>query len=160
MVSYLLVGARAWFGNSRFLCELLSGTKMTEDETTETTEVVAKAAPSRSKKASAPKADGYAIVETGGKQYRVKVGDRIRVERLVGDEGSEITLDKVLLLGGAGSTTVGAPLVAGASVTAQVEAHPRGEKIDVYKYKAKKRYRRKIGHRQELTELTITGITA
>ena len=140
---------------------------MTEDESTEATEVAEaaesekKPARARSKKAAEAKnSSGYAIVETGGKQYRVKVGDRIRVERLIGDAGSDIVLDRVLLLGGEGATKVGAPLVDGASVTAHVEAHPRGVKIDVYKYKAKKRYRRKIGHRQELTELTITGITA
>jgi large subunit ribosomal protein L21 len=141
---------------------------MTEDESKEApeageieAEAEKKPTRSRARKAAAPKSStGYAIVETGGKQYRVKVGDRIRVERLAGDAGSEIVLGRVLLLGGDGATTIGAPLVDGASVTAQVEAHPRGEKIDVYKYKAKKRYRRKIGHRQELTELTITGITA
>jgi large subunit ribosomal protein L21 len=136
---------------------------MTDGETTdktESTEAAAKPTRSRAKKeAAAPAIDGYAIIETGGKQYRVKVGDRIRVERLKAEAGGDVVLEKVLLLGGTGSTTVGAPLVDGASVSAHVEAHPRGEKIDVFKYKAKKRYRRKIGHRQELTELTITGIT-
>jgi large subunit ribosomal protein L21 len=137
---------------------------MTDNESTEATEpteAAAKPARPRVKKPAAPKLEGgYAIVETGGKQYRVRVGDRIRVERLKSDAGSEIVLEKVLLVGGTGTTTVGAPLVDGASVTAQIEAHPRGEKIDVFKYKPKKRYRRKIGHRQELTEITITGITA
>ena len=131
---------------------------MTEDEAKDTTEAAAKPARSRSKKETPAAATGYAIVETGGKQYRVKVGDRIRVERIHSDAGTDISLDRVLLLGGTGSTTVGAPLVDGASVAARVEDHMRGEKIHVFKYKPKKRYRRKIGHRQELTELSITGI--
>jgi large subunit ribosomal protein L21 len=133
---------------------------MTEDEVQVPTEPAEKPARSRSKKGESAPVTGYAIVETGGKQYRVKVGDRIRVERIHADAGSDITLDRVLLLGGTGATTVGAPVVDGASVAAHIEDHPRGEKLYVFKYKAKKRYRRKIGHRQELTELTITGINA
>jgi large subunit ribosomal protein L21 len=133
---------------------------MTEDEVQVPTEPAEKPARSRSKKEESAPVTGYAIVETGGKQYRVKVGDRIRVERIHADAGSDITLDRVLLLGGTGATTVGAPVVDGASVAAHVEDHLRGEKLYVFKYKAKKRYRRKIGHRQELTELTITGINA
>jgi large subunit ribosomal protein L21 len=133
---------------------------MTEDEAKAKTEPAEKPARSRAKKESAASADGYAIVETGGKQYRVKVGDRIRVERIHADAGADISLDRVLLLGGTGTTTVGAPLVDGATVSAHVEDHLRGEKLYVFKYKPKKRYRRKIGHRQELTELTITGIKA
>src|SRR4029079_7285976 len=131
---------------------------MTEDEAKEPTEAAPKPARSRSKKRDQAPANGYAIVETGGKQYRVKVGDRIRVERLHAEAGSDISFDRVLLLGGAGTTTIGAPIVDGASVSAHIEDHLRGEKIYVFKYKAKKRSRRKIGHRQELTELTITGI--
>jgi len=100
----------------------------------------------------------YAIIETGGKQYRVKVGDRIAVERLPAEAGSEVTLERVLLIGGAGTTRVGTPVVAGASVAARVDDHFRGEKIVVFKYKPKKRYRRRTGHRQALTHLTITNI--
>jgi large subunit ribosomal protein L21 len=103
---------------------------------------------------------GYAIIETGGKQYRVSVGDKITVEKLASDEGSEITLDKVLLIGGGGAATIGSPYVSGATVNATVDAHGKGEKIVVFKYKPKKRYRRRIGHRQQLTQLTITGINA
>lgn len=101
----------------------------------------------------------YAVIETGGKQYRVGVGDRISVERLAADAGSDINLERVLLLGGDGSTRIGTPVVDGASVTAHVDEHGRGEKIIVFKFKAKKRYRRRTGHRQELTRLTITGIS-
>lgn len=107
-----------------------------------------------------PAPKGYAIIETGGKQYRVSVGDRIAVERLAADDGGEITLDRVLLIGGDGQTRVGTPVVAGASVTATVDDHFRGEKIVVFKYKPKKRYRRRIGHRQALSHLTITAINA
>ena len=101
----------------------------------------------------------YAVIETGGKQYRVSEGDTITVERLGNEAGSEITIDRVLMIGGNGATKIGTPVVDGASVTATIDEHKRGEKIVVFKYKAKKRYRRKTGHRQELTRLTITGIT-
>ena len=101
----------------------------------------------------------YAIIETGGKQYRVSVGDRLSVEKLDVEAGGEITIDRVLMLGG-GETKVGAPTVAGASVTATVEEQYRGEKIVVFKYKPKKRYRRRTGHRQSLTRLAITAINA
>jgi large subunit ribosomal protein L21 len=140
---------------------------MSEQETTPAEGVEPEAAepkPARAKKAKAeaakaePKAKGYAIVETGGKQYRVSVGDRISVERIAAEDGAEITIDRVLLLGGDGATRVGAPTVPGATVTATVDEHFRGEKIVVFKYKPKKRYRRRIGHRQELTHLTVTAI--
>ena len=102
----------------------------------------------------------YAVIATGGKQYRVKVGDRISVERLHAKAGSDLTIDQVLLLGGDGSTRIGTPVVDGASVTAHIDEHGRGDKIVVFKFKAKKRYRRRTGHRQSLTRLTITGISA
>ncbi len=101
----------------------------------------------------------YAIIETGGKQYRVKEGDRITVERLATEAGQDVTLDRVLMVGGSSSTKIGTPVVDGASVTARVDEHFRGEKLVIFKFKPKKRYRRKTGHRQELTRLTITGIT-
>ena len=109
--------------------------------------------------ATATASGPYAIIETGGKQYRVKEGDTITVERLGDEAGGDITLDRVLMVGGAGSTKIGTPVVDGASVTARVEEHFRGEKLVIFKYKPKKRYRRRTGHRQELTRLTITGIT-
>jgi len=102
----------------------------------------------------------YAVVATGGKQYRVKVGDRISVERLAAEAGTDVTLDQVLLVGGTGETRIGTPVVEGATVTAHVDEHDRGEKIIVFKFKAKKRYRRRTGHRQSLTRLTITDISA
>jgi len=102
----------------------------------------------------------YAVVVTGGKQYRVRVGDRITVERLAAEAGSDITFDQVLLVGGAGDTRIGAPTVDGASVTATVDAHERDRKIIVFKFKKRKRYRRRTGHRQDITRLTITSISA
>jgi large subunit ribosomal protein L21 len=102
----------------------------------------------------------YAIVETGGKQYRVKPGDTIAVERLSGEPGEVLDLGQVLLLAGNGdnSTRVGSPGVNGAVVRAEVVEHARGEKIVVFRYKSKVRYRRKTGHRQSLTRLRITDI--
>ena len=102
----------------------------------------------------------YAIVETGGKQYRVKTGDTIAVERLSGEPGETLELGRVLLIAGNadGETRVGTPGVAGAIVRAEVVEHARGEKVIVFRYKSKVRYRRKTGHRQSLTRLRITDI--
>jgi large subunit ribosomal protein L21 len=102
----------------------------------------------------------YAIIETGGKQYRVSVGDTLSVEKLDHEVGTDITFDRVLLVGGDGSTRVGTPVVAGATVAATVADQYRGEKLVIFKYKPKKRYRRKTGHRQSLTRLAITAINA
>lgn len=109
---------------------------------------------------SAASAGTYAIIETGGKQYRVAVGDRLAIEKLPVEAGSDVTFDRVLMVGGNGSANVGTPLVAGASVQARVEEQFRGEKIIVFKYKPKKRYRRRTGHRQSLTRVAITAINA
>lgn len=102
----------------------------------------------------------YAIIETGGKQYRVAVGDRLSVEKLPIEAGNDVTFDRVLLLNGGDGARIGTPLVAGASVSGRVEDQYRGEKIIVFKYKPKKRYRRKTGHRQSLTRVAITAINA
>jgi len=102
----------------------------------------------------------YAIIETGGKQYRVAVGDTLSIEKLSVEPGSAISFDRVLMVGGDGSPRVGTPLVAGATVQAQVEQQFRGPKIVVFKYKPKKRYRRRTGHRQSLTRVAITAINA
>ncbi len=101
----------------------------------------------------------YAVIKTGGKQYRVAEGDRIRVEKLPGDVGAEITFDEVLMLGG-DKVAVGTPLVSGASVKAKIVAQDRATKIIVFKYRRRKNYRRKNGHRQPYTELEITGVSA
>lgn len=109
---------------------------------------------------SANGAARYAIIETGGKQYRVAVGDRLAIEKLPLEAGSDVSFDKVLMIGGEGAFQVGTPLVAGASVKGHVEEQYRGPKIVVFKYKPKKRYRRRTGHRQSLTRVAITAINA
>jgi large subunit ribosomal protein L21 len=101
----------------------------------------------------------FAIVKTGGKQYRVGVGDQITVERLAGEVGGAISLNEVLALGGE-TPQVGTPTIAGASVTAKIVQQPRGTKVIVFKKKRRKNYRRKRGHRQELTVLKIEEISA
>jgi large subunit ribosomal protein L21 len=101
----------------------------------------------------------YAVIKTGGKQYRVTEGQTLRVEKLPGKEGDKVTFGEVLLVGG-DSPKIGQPLVQGASVAAQITAHDRGKKIVVFKFRRRKNYRRKNGHRQPYTELKITGIQA
>ncbi len=101
----------------------------------------------------------YAVVKTGGKQYRVQEGDVIRVEKLPGDVGSAIELDEVLMLGG-DKVVVGKPTVSGAKVTAEITAQDLAKKVIVFKMRRRKGYRRKRGHRQPYTELKITGVKA
>ncbi|HUA34002.1 MAG TPA: 50S ribosomal protein L21 [Candidatus Binataceae bacterium] len=101
----------------------------------------------------------FAIVKTGGKQYRVGVGDQITVERLEGDVGAQVSLNEVLAVGG-DAPKIGTPIVDGASVTAKIVQQPRGTKVIVFKKKRRKNYRRKRGHRQELTVLKIQSISA
>ncbi|EAD7290213.1 50S ribosomal protein L21 [Listeria monocytogenes] len=101
----------------------------------------------------------YAIIETGGKQIKVEAGQEIYVEKLAGEVGDVITFDKVLFVGG-DSAKVGIPFVEGATVTAKVEKQGRAKKLTVYKYKPKKNYHKKQGHRQPYTKLTIDAINA
>jgi large subunit ribosomal protein L21 len=100
----------------------------------------------------------YAVVETGGRQYRVSPGDTIDVEKLPGDVGDTVTLSNVLLLGSGAETTIGTPQLPEARVEAQIVAQKRGEKIIIFKHKRRKGYRRKQGHRQSLTSLKIMEI--
>ncbi|MBX5490735.1 MAG: 50S ribosomal protein L21 [Chloroflexi bacterium] len=100
----------------------------------------------------------YAVVETGGKQYKVEPGATVQVERLPAEVGSTVELDRVLLIGDGDEVQVGRPTVAGARVVAEVVAQEKGEKIIVFRYKPKVRYRRKTGHRQRLTRLLIKEI--
>jgi len=101
----------------------------------------------------------FAIVKTGGKQYRVSAGDQVTVERIAGEVGSSIALIEVLAIGGEAGSTIGNPIVANASVNAKIVQQPRGTKVIVFKKKRRKNYRRKNGHRQELTVLRIEGIS-
>ena len=102
----------------------------------------------------------YAVIATGGKQYRVEEGDSLRVERLDVEEGAEIELDRVLLVGGGDQVTIGRPFVEHGKVAATVQSHGRSKKIKVVKFKRRKNYLRQHGHRQSFTELRITSITA
>ena len=102
----------------------------------------------------------FAVVKTGGKQYRVAKGDVIRVEKLDAKDGDKITLDEVLMVGETGKSKVGTPLVKGASITAEVVAQARAPKIIVFKKKRRQNYRRKKGHRQDITILRVTDIKA
>jgi large subunit ribosomal protein L21 len=101
----------------------------------------------------------YAVIKTGGKQYRVSEGDRLRVERLEGEKGSTVELTEVLMVGGE-RVAIGTPLVQGAMVSAEIVAQGLGKKIIVFKMRRRKRYRRKNGHRQPFTELAIKSISA
>jgi len=102
----------------------------------------------------------YAVIETGGKQYRVSEGQSIKVEKLNADEGSSVDLDKVLLVANGDDIKVGAPYLDGGKVTATVKAHGRGKKIRIIKFRRRKHHQKEQGHRQHYTELEITGIAA
>ena len=102
----------------------------------------------------------YAVIQTGGKQYRVSEGDTLRVEKLGVDEGSEVGLEKVLMVADGDDIRVGTPYMDGGKVTATVKSHGRGKKVKIVKFNRRKHYRRETGHRQWFTEVKITGITA
>ena len=101
----------------------------------------------------------YAVIKTGGKQYRVAAGDKLRVETLDADEGATVNLDQVLMVGDGETINVGSPMLSGASVEAKVLAHGRHKKIDVIKFRRRKHYRRQMGHRQNFTQIEITAIS-
>ena len=102
----------------------------------------------------------YAVIKTGGKQYRVEPGAKLRVETLEAEAGSSIKLDQVLMIGDGDTVSVGTPLLAGASVKATVVAHGRGDKIRIFKMRRRKHYQKRMGHRQNYTELLIDSISA
>jgi large subunit ribosomal protein L21 len=103
----------------------------------------------------------FAVIVTGGKQYRVGQGDRLTVERLPGEVGTMIALDKVLMIGEAGKApTIGTPTVAKAAVFAEILAQDQGDKVIVFKKRRRKNYRRRVGHRQDQTRLRIVGVSA
>ena len=102
----------------------------------------------------------YAVVKTGGKQYRVSAGQKLKVEQIPAEVGAEITLDQVLMVGEGESVKVGAPLVAGASVKCTVVSHGRHDKVKIFKMRRRKHYQKHQGHRQNYTELRIDTIAA
>ena len=100
----------------------------------------------------------YAVVKTGGKQYRVSAGEKLKVEQIAADVGAEIVLDQVLLVADGEALKMGTPLVPGARITARVIGHGRGDKVRIFKMRRRKHYRRTQGHRQNYTEIEILGI--
>jgi large subunit ribosomal protein L21 len=102
----------------------------------------------------------YAVIQTGGKQYRVSEGDTLKVEKLGADEGASVELDKVLMVANGDDIKVGTPYVDGGKVTATVKSHGRGNKVNIIKFKRRKHHMKRQGHRQWYTELEITGISA
>jgi large subunit ribosomal protein L21 len=102
----------------------------------------------------------YAVIKTGGKQYKVAAGEKIKVEQIAADVGQEIVIDQVLAVGSGADLTVGSPLVAGASVNATIVAQGKHDKVHIFKMRRRKHYRKSQGHRQTYTELQITAVTA
>lgn len=100
----------------------------------------------------------YAIIATGGKQYRVAEGDLLRVEKLEAEVGSQIDFDQVLLVGEGDDVRIGSPLIEGGKVTATIESHGRGDKVRIVKFRRRKHFRKQMGHRQYFTAVRITGI--
>jgi large subunit ribosomal protein L21 len=100
----------------------------------------------------------HAVIKTGGKQYRVSTGDRLNVETLRAETGSDVAFEQVLMVADGEDVVVGTPFIDGARVTAKVLEHGRGEKIRIIKFKRRKHYRRQMGHRQNYTRVEITGI--
>ena len=101
----------------------------------------------------------YAVIKTGGKQYRVAAGEKLKIEQLPADIGAEIVLDQVLLVADGDNLKMGRPLVTGASVQAKVLAQGRHDKVRIFKLRRRKHYQKRQGHRQNFTEIEITGIT-
>ena len=100
----------------------------------------------------------YAVIKTGGKQYKVAAGDYLKVEKLDGDVGSKVEIDKILMVADGDNVTIGSPLVAGAKVNATVLSHGKGDKVMIFKFHRRKHYRKTQGHRQSYTEIQIDDI--
>jgi len=101
----------------------------------------------------------YAVIRTGGKQYRVSAGEKLKIEQIPADIGSEILLDQVLMVGDGKAVKLGTPLLSDAAVKARVLGHGRGEKVRIFKLRRRKHFRKSQGHRQNYTEIEIVGIT-
>lgn len=102
----------------------------------------------------------YAVIKTGGKQYRVSAGEKVRIETIEAEVGAELVLDQVLMVGDGDQVSVGKPLIAGAAVKATVVSHGRGDKVRIFKHRRRKHYKKQAGHRQNYTEIQISGISA
>ncbi len=106
------------------------------------------------------RADMYAVIKTGGKQYKVAAGEKIKVEQIAADVGQEITIDQVLAVGAGAELKVGTPLVTGATVVATVVAQGKHDKVRIFKMRRRKHYQKRQGHRQTFTELEISAVNA
>ena len=102
----------------------------------------------------------YAVIKTGGKQYRVQAGEKLKIEQIPADVGSQIVLDQVLMVGAGETVTIGTPLLAGAQVSATVLSQGRADKVRIFKMRRRKHYQKRQGHRQNYTEIQIGTITA
>ena len=102
----------------------------------------------------------YAVIKTGGKQYKVAPGEKLKVEQMPADVGAQVVLDQVLLVGEGDNVRLGQPVLAGASVQATVLSHGRHDKVKIFKMRRRKHYQKHQGHRQNYTEIQITGISA
>jgi large subunit ribosomal protein L21 len=102
----------------------------------------------------------YAVIATGGKQYRVTEGETLKVEKLAGEEGSEIELDQVLMVADGDNIQVGTPVLETGKVTAKIKSHGRGKKVEIVKFRRRKHHRKQMGHRQSFTEIEISKIQA
>jgi len=102
----------------------------------------------------------YAVIKTGGKQYKVSAGEKLKVEQLAAEVGAQVVIDQVLAVGSGEQLAVGAPLVAGATVSATVLSHGRGDKVRIFKMRRRKHYQKRQGHRQNFTEVRIDAINA
>jgi large subunit ribosomal protein L21 len=102
----------------------------------------------------------YAVIKTGGKQYRVAAGEKIKVEQIAADVGQEITIDEVLAVGNGADLKIGSPLVSGAVVKATVVAHGKHDKVRIFKMRRRKHYQKRQGHRQAFTEIEISAVSA
>ena len=102
----------------------------------------------------------YAVIKTGGKQYKVAAGEKIKIEQIAADVGQEITIDQVLAIGAGADLQVGTPLVSGAIVKATVVAHGRHDKVHIFKMRRRKHYQKRQGHRQNFTEIEISAVNA
>ncbi len=102
----------------------------------------------------------YAVIKTGGKQYRVTEGETLRIERLTAGEGDSVEFDEVLMVGEGKDVKIGTPRVEGGKVTATIKAHGRGKKVEIIKFQRRKHHMKRMGHRQDFTEVEITGISA
>ncbi|MEW5887449.1 MAG: 50S ribosomal protein L21 [Pseudomonadota bacterium] len=101
----------------------------------------------------------YAVIKTGGKQYKVAPGEKLKIEQIPADVGAQVNFDQVLMVGDGDAVKVGTPIVAGASVQATVVAQGRGEKVKIFKMRRRKHYQKRQGHRQNYTEVRIDGIS-